>query len=47
MHILNEKVNNKLYATRNLELKNLGNDVFMKKYLEKGQLKYNPSSVKE
>lgn len=47
MYILSEKVNNKSHATRNLELRGLGNVVFMKKYLKKGQLRHNPSSVKE
>ena len=47
MYILNEKINNKFHVTRNLEFRSLGNDVFMRKYLKKGQLRHNPSSVKE
>ena len=47
MYILGEKINDKFDVTHNLEFRNLGNDVFMKKYLKKGQLRHNPSSVKE
>ena len=47
MYILNAKVKNKYDSFRNLESKNLGNNTSVKKYLKKGQLSHNPSSVKE
>jgi hypothetical protein len=47
MFILNEKVESRSYRIGNLERKNLDNNILIKKYLKKGQLKHNPSSVKE
>jgi hypothetical protein len=47
MYILTAKIKNDLYLIRNSEYRDLGNNTFMRKYLKKGQLKYNPSSVKE
>jgi hypothetical protein len=48
MCILNKEIkNNKSNVIHNLENKSIGNGVFMKKHLKKGQLKHNPSSVKE
>lgn len=47
MFILNEKIKNRFDLTGNLEHKNLDNNILIKKYLKKGQLKHNPSSVKE
>jgi len=47
MYILNAKVKNKYDSFRNLESKNLDNNTSVKKYLKKGQLSHNPSSVKE
>ena len=47
MFILNEKIKNGSDHIGNLERKNLDNNILIKKYLKKGQLKHNPSSVKE
>jgi hypothetical protein len=47
MYILNEKFKNKSDYNGNLEFKNLDKNTLVKKYLKKGQLKHNPSSVKE
>ncbi len=47
MFILSEKVKNGSDHIGNLERKNLDNNILIKKYLKKGQLKHNPSSVKE
>jgi hypothetical protein len=47
MYILNEKVKNKHDLVSNLELRSLDNNFYTKNYLKKGQLKHNPSSVKE
>jgi hypothetical protein len=47
MFILREKVKNRSDYIGNLEHKNLDNNVPTKNYLKKGQLKHNPSSVKE
>jgi hypothetical protein len=47
MFILNEKIKNRSDLIGNLERKNLDNNISTKKYLKKGQLKHNPSSVKE
>jgi hypothetical protein len=47
MFILSEKVNNTTDHISNLERKNMDNNVFTKRYLKKGKLKHNPSSVKE
>jgi hypothetical protein len=47
MSILNEKIGNKSNVICNLENGSLGNDLFVKKHLKRGQLKHNPSSVKE
>jgi len=45
--MLNEKVKSRYDHISNLEGKNLDNNILIKKYLKKGQLKHNPSSVKE
>ena len=47
MYILNEKIKNKFGIISNLKLGNLDNNTLVKKHLKKGQLKHNPSSVKE
>jgi hypothetical protein len=47
MFILSEKIKNGSDHIGNLERKNLDNNILIKKYLKKGQLKHNPSSVKE
>jgi hypothetical protein len=47
MFILSEKIKNRSDHIGNLERKNLDNNILIKKYLKKGQLKHNPSSVKE
>jgi hypothetical protein len=47
MYILNQKVKNKWDIINNLEYKNLYSNALKKNYLKKGQLKHNPSSVKE
>jgi len=47
MYILNEKIENKSNVVHNLEYKNLGKDILIKKYLDKGILRHNPSPVKE
>ena len=47
MYILNEKFKDKTNFVRNLELEGSGNDVLTKKYLKKGMLRHNPSSIQE
>lgn len=47
MCILNEKVKNQYDRVNNLEYRSLDNNFYTKNYLKKGQLKHNPSSVKE
>lgn len=47
MYILNEKVKNKFNYVGNLKWRNLDNSILNKKYLKKGKIKHNPSSVKE
>jgi len=47
MSILSEKIKNKSNVICNLESRDLGNNLFMKKHLKKGQLRHNPSSIKE
>jgi hypothetical protein len=47
MYILNEKIRNRSNIIRNLEYRDLGKSILAKKYLVKGILKHNPSSVKE
>jgi hypothetical protein len=47
MYILKKEVKNKFDGIDNLEFRNLNNNTLTKKYLKKGQLKHNPSSVKE
>jgi hypothetical protein len=47
MLILREKIKNRSDYIGNLEHKNLDNNVPAKKHLKKGELKHNPSSVKE
>jgi Mitochondrial ribosomal protein (VAR1) len=47
MYILNEKVKNQYDSVNNLECISLDNNFYTKNYLKKGQLKHNPSSVKE
>jgi hypothetical protein len=47
MFILSKKIKNGSNHTGNLERENLDNSILIKKYLKKGQLKHNPSSVKE
>jgi len=47
MFILREKIKNTSDSISNLERKNLDSSILNKKYLKKGQLKHNPSSVKE
>lgn len=47
MCILNEKIKNQYDRVNNLEYRSLDNNFYTKNYLKKGQLKHNPSSVKE
>ena len=48
MYILNEKFKNRKGTSRNLEIENLNNSVYLRrKRLKKGQLKHYPCSVKE
>jgi hypothetical protein len=47
MFILNEKIKDKSNVVHNLEYRNLDKSNFIKKYLNKGILKHNPSSIKE
>jgi hypothetical protein len=50
MYILNEKLKNKTNINNynnNLDYRNLDNNTSVNKYLKKGQLKHNPSSIKE
>lgn len=47
MYILSEKIRNRSNVICNLKCKNLGKSTLTKKYLDKGILKHNPSSVKE
>jgi len=47
MFLLGEKVKNICDYIGNLENKNLGDSVSIKKHLKIGQSKHNPSSVKE
>ena len=47
MHILDEKVISKYDHVSNLKLISLDNNFYTKNYLKRGQLKHNPSSVKE
>ena len=47
MYILNEKVKNKHDCIGNLEWISSNNNILTKRYLKRGQLKHNPSSVKE
>ena len=47
MCILDKKVKNENDCISNLESRSLENNFYTKNYLKKGQLKHNPSSVKE
>jgi len=47
MYILKEKLINKPSTICNLEYESLDRDVSLKKYIEKGKLRHNPSSIKE
>lgn len=47
MFILSEKAKNRYDRVSNLERRSLNSNILIKKYLKKGQLKHNPSSVKE
>lgn len=47
MYILSEKIKNRLDHISNIECGNLDNSIYTKNYLKKGNLKHNPSSVKE
>jgi hypothetical protein len=47
MYILNQKVKKKYDVLSNLKFNDLDNSILKRKYLKKGQLKHNPSSVKE
>ena len=47
MFILSEKIKNKFNVIHNLENESRDSNLFMKKHLKKGQLRHDPSSVKE
>jgi len=47
VYILSAKVKNKFDFSAEAEYEALGNNTFMKKFLKKGQLRHDPSSVKE